>query len=198
MSTNIPRDRRNKGGVRKPRPDFRLFKELTEDQQALVAGWLQKESYDQVAKRIHDQFGITISESSLGSFWQRICSARLTERLAEAANQANQFTEALATNPADWDSAIIGQIKQKVFEMGATDKLTAKEITSLLSTYTALLQGNFKAAELRLQREKFEFDAAKKCLEKLPQLKAIAADSGLDKEAKLRAVREKLFGPLPT
>ncbi len=51
--------------------------------------------------------------------------------------------------------------------------------------------------ELQLQKDKFEFNAARACLTHLPSLRTIAADTSLDQNAKLQAIRAKLFGQLP-
>jgi hypothetical protein len=48
-----------------------------------------------------------------------------------------------------------------------------------------------------LDRDRFEFDAAKACLARLPELKAVASDKGLSEVEKVRQIRLKLFGELP-
>lgn len=51
-----------------------------------------------------------------------------------------------------------------------------------------------KDNQLKLAREKFEFDAAKKAMELAAEIKGIAADDGLDDDEKIQKVREALFG----
>lgn len=51
-----------------------------------------------------------------------------------------------------------------------------------------------KDDQLRLAREKFEFDAAKKAMALAAEIKGIAADDGLDDDEKIQKVREALFG----
>ena len=51
-----------------------------------------------------------------------------------------------------------------------------------------------KEEELKLAREKFEFDAAKKAMELAAEIKTIAADDALDDDEKIQKVREALFG----
>lgn len=51
-----------------------------------------------------------------------------------------------------------------------------------------------KEKELSLARDRFEFDAAKACLQALPSLKRIAGDKALDMTDKIDAVRATLFG----
>lgn len=54
-----------------------------------------------------------------------------------------------------------------------------------------------KDEQLRLAREKFEYDAAKKAMEKAALIKGIQADTSLDDDAKILKVREALFGEVP-
>ena len=51
-----------------------------------------------------------------------------------------------------------------------------------------------KEDQLRLAREKFEFDAAKKAMELAAEIKSVAADDSLDDDEKIAKVREALFG----
>jgi len=69
---------------------------------------------------------------------------------------------------------------------------------------TAALRALLKRADQKLNREvlsldrdKFEFDAAKACLTHLPFLKQISAHKGLSEEEKIQAVRKKLWGVPP-
>jgi hypothetical protein len=54
-----------------------------------------------------------------------------------------------------------------------------------------------KEEALKLARDKFEFDAAKKAIEKTSRIKEIMADGSLDDDAKILAVRQELFGEVP-
>ena len=51
-----------------------------------------------------------------------------------------------------------------------------------------------KEEQLRLDREKFEYNAAKKAMEFAAEIKTVAADDGLDDDEKIQKVREALFG----
>ena len=51
-----------------------------------------------------------------------------------------------------------------------------------------------KDEQLRLAREKFEFDAAKRAMELAAEIKTVAADDSLDDDEKIQKVREALFG----
>ena len=51
-----------------------------------------------------------------------------------------------------------------------------------------------KDEQLKLAREKFEFDAAKKAMELAAEIKDVAGDDSLDDDEKIAKVREALFG----
>ena len=51
-----------------------------------------------------------------------------------------------------------------------------------------------KDAQLKLAREKFEFDAAKAAMAKAAEIKSISADDALTADEKIARVREALFG----
>lgn len=51
-----------------------------------------------------------------------------------------------------------------------------------------------KDEQLKLAREKFEFDAAKKAMELAAEIKTVASDDSLNDDEKIAKVREALFG----
>ena len=51
-----------------------------------------------------------------------------------------------------------------------------------------------KDEQLKLAREKFEFDAAKKAMELAAEIKDVAGDDSLDDDEKIKMVRKALFG----
>jgi hypothetical protein len=56
---------------------------------------------------------------------------------------------------------------------------------------------NLKAQAQTLERDKFEFDATRAALAKLPELKAIAANKSLSEDERLEQARLALFGSAP-
>ena len=85
------------------------------------------------------------------------------------------------------------------------DDAVMKVLADAAAKYAAIDQGERKIAlelarqktseeQLRLAREKFEFDAAKAAMEKAAQIRAISADESLSADAKIAAVRTALFG----
>lgn len=92
-------------------------------------------------------------------------------------------TEAALNTDAKTASALIQSA------MAIKDRLQKQKDLDL----KAKAQG-VKEEELRLAREKFEFDAAKKAMEFAAEIKGIASDDALDDDEKIQKVREALFG----
>lgn len=64
-------------------------------------------------------------------------------------------------------------------------------------SFVSLLRSQKDREALRLEREKFEFDAAKAALAKLPELLALTRDTSLSDDDRLEQARLKLFGSTP-
>ena len=85
----------------------------------------------------------------------------------------------------DWDKAklimeLVHGIEDAAFKQAEIDLKSRAQKT--------------KDDQLRLAREKFEFDAAKKAMELAAEIKSVAADDSLDDDEKIAKVREALFG----
>lgn len=57
--------------------------------------------------------------------------------------------------------------------------------------------GQLKQEDLQLQKQRFEFSASKAALEHARELRAIASDRSMNEDAKIEAVRLRLFGKAP-
>lgn len=68
------------------------------------------------------------------------------------------------------------------------------DATALIKSAVSLRESGTKLEAMKLNREKFEFDAAKSAMAQLPRLQAIMGNSGLDDDQKIAAVRFELFG----
>jgi hypothetical protein len=80
--------------MRKIRSDAVLLN-LSEDRQVQIAEWLSKHPYDQVKKFIKTEFGLTVSRTSIGCFWQKVCQAALIARYARIAERLGIFSEVI-------------------------------------------------------------------------------------------------------
>lgn len=92
------------------------------------------------------------------------------------------------------DTLTKDQIREKV--LSASYARTLAEGNFKLGLATAKV--DLKEKELTLDRDKFQFDATKAALAKLPELKAIAANKNLSEDEKLEQARLALFGSAPS
>jgi hypothetical protein len=60
-----------------------------------------------------------------------------------------------------------------------------------------VMAADLKDKVTTLDRDRFEFDAARACLARLPELKAISTQKGLSENDKVQQIRLKLFGVVP-
>jgi hypothetical protein len=124
---------------------------------------------------------------------------RLLGQIASGARQVKEIEGQFKTSPPPEVETIIKL--QRVLIMQLSTQATANpELIGLVAKLTKPSMEYAKLLEKRADRdfaiEKFQFDAAKACLEKLPELRAIAS-GGLSKNEKVQEVRLKLFGILP-
>lgn len=126
----------------------------------------------------------------------------------EQSIQAREEIGALANTTAT-DTALIDAYKSMAADLALQGN--AKSAVSL--TVMAMEIGNAqrkqveldlkaraqqtKDAALRLARDKFEYDAARKAMEQAALIKGIQSDTSLDDDAKILKVREALFGEVP-
>lgn len=185
--------------MKKPRNDSPLDR-LPENQLLALEEWLFEEqlTYDQALERLHLDFNVRSSRSALGRFYKRVNKQRVLEGIGASTNTAAQVEEKFKQNPADMYAALLKRVGQIAFDQSIELKEHDPEV---IYNFTKLLiagrKEELRAQAIALQRDRFEFDAAKACLKKLPELRAIAQDNKLDQDAKLKQIRLKLFGTLP-
>ncbi len=173
--------------MRKARSDSAL-KVLPDKKQEAIIVYMHDHSLDETVAYCSDTLGVKTSRSRVSEFfsWWHV-----TKSLTQARDFADQLRNDLKTMPnVNLDDDAVMRIGQKAFELQAVKTRDAK-------LFIGLRKLNQSERVLKLEKDKFEFDAAKACLKALPALKAIATDKGLDENERLNAVREKLFGDLP-
>ena len=201
--------------MRKTRSDAKLLN-LPEEQQAQLAEWLLDGMPYHIAKiKAQADFGVSVGLAAFSGFYQEVCVPQLLVRRTRARETADQIGEDLASRPGNFDAATVDAIKQKAFELAISPQSNPKDVKALFvllqkqrqqeldlqdaETARAFKDRELSAREdaLALEREKFEFDAAKKVLEALPQVKQIAADPKLSDRDRITEIRRALWGSLP-
>jgi len=133
-------------------------------------------------------------------------SAHRVEESITAKREVGTMAQAAGINSQELISAYITMGADLAMRTGCADD--AKKFTGMAMDLSAAQAKMFelelkkkaqetKDAQLRLAREKFEYDAAKKAMEKAALIKGIQADTTLDDDAKILKVREALFGEVP-
>lgn len=174
--------------------------QMPKHQQDALEDWLFEEGIDYAAamERLHMDFGIKTSKSSLGRFYKRVEKRRTLDKITEAAKVAQNVQERFEAEKTDLYPVILKMVGQIAFEQSVNGKQMDPEI---VYNFTKLLiagrKEELRAEMITLQKQRFEFDAAKACLKKLPELKEIAADNALNQDEKIAAVRNVLWGEAP-
>jgi hypothetical protein len=165
-------------------------------------------SYKQAQKWL-EGYGIKASVNALQGFFHS-----MDMRLRYASLQSAQIAETAKTElPADIEQATKDRIAQHKFELSMLNLSEQHKLQLIqIEQNEEGMKGNFalkKAAldlrqkaedrlvkKAKLEREKFEFDAAKAALARAAELKSISASKLTDVE-KIDAARRALFGALP-
>lgn len=187
--------------MKKPQSTAKLLN-LEEGQQAQIAemlldGMPYHKVREIIAKSPPEGFGVSVALSAFTQFWQEICVPLHLVRRQRAVSTAKEIAADARTRPGEFDTATIDALQTKALELALSPRANPKDVKALYMLVIKAKEQGLKAESLKLDREKFEFDAAEACLKKLPELKAIAGDSKLDQDAKLKQIRLKLFGVLP-
>jgi hypothetical protein len=133
------------------------------------------------------------SRNSMYEWYDDLESKEAAHRVKQAVDARKEIGELAET--AALDAELVSAYKS----MGAKAALLGNKAEAVALTKMALgLAGQqVESEKVRLQRDRFEFDAAKKAMEKAALIKGIMADSSMDDDAKILKVRQALFGEVP-
>jgi hypothetical protein len=152
------------------------------------------------------EFGVDApSRTAFYAWLGRMRAEESAHRLEQAATAAAEAAALAKTKTSD--EAQIAAYKAMATEL-ALRTGSAKEAEKFINMAGALADKRLKAAELKLKaraqetkdeqlklaREKFEFDAAKAAMDKATEIKSISADDSLAADEKIAKVRAALFG----
>lgn len=170
---------------KKPRADSAL-KTLPPDRQTAVAEYLRDHTLAETRAWLAAD-GLKTSITALSEFlsWFTL-QAQLQ---ANASTIDTVMTELAAKNP-DWTPEQIQTAGQSFFTALALQQQDPKgwHLTQQIA---------LKREQLSLDKNKFEFDATRAAMAKLPELKAIATNKALSDDEKLEQARLALFGSAP-
>lgn len=169
---------------------------LPEEQQAQLVEWLLSGmQYHQAKELLEKEFGVSFrSLSVFQPFWEQVCVPAILVRRSRAVKTAEEVATAAKARPGQLDSATIDALKQKAFELAISPGADPDAVKSVFSLVLKARDQDLDAQKLKLDWEKFSFDAAKRAMEEAAKIKTIATDSKLDSDGKIAAVRQLLFG----
>ena len=184
--------------MKKPRANAILLN-LPEEQQAKLAEWLLNGMpYHEAKVCVAKEFGVEVkSLDTFSQFWQHVCGPALLARRARAVQTAESVASEASRTPGRFDAATIDALKQKAFEQAMSPQSDPRAVKAIFSLVLKARDQDLSQQQLSLDREKFEFDAATKCLAQLPLLKTIAQNTKLTQAEKIDSIRQRLFGVLP-
>lgn len=182
-----------------------ILLKLPEAQQAQLAEWLldgmpYHKAREMCAAPVEaGGFGVSFSSLSVFKpFWEEVCVPALLARRHRAVNTAEAVAEDMVARRGErLDQATIAALKQKAFELAISPGQDPEAVKAVFSLVLKARDQDLDAEQLKLQRDRFEFDAARKAMEEAAKIKTIQGDRTLDSDQKIQAVRQLLFGVMP-
>jgi len=167
---------------------------LTPEQKEKLIEWLfeEKLSYQQTLERVQAEFGITASRSSVASYYQTLTRERLREDLCEAQKTAAE-AQAAEVSLSTLRSAALKMIGKKLIDC-SLEPGTVKELYGLTNLMLQSGQQEIQRQWLALARERFEFKASTAVLKALPLANEMKAEENAREDARMNAIKQKLFG----
>ncbi len=177
-----------------------VFHSLPTEQRETIKHWLFEDNlaYAEVMKRCKREFQARVGKRSLIEFFRQTQQQRNIAQILAGSDQANEVVKKLADNPVDTYRAIMNLTGQLAFN-AATQAVTGgpSDLDPLRRSIELFLEtrkDDREAQRLLLEREKWELDVARLCFEHQTELQAITADKSMDEDARLQAIRRRLFG----
>jgi hypothetical protein len=180
-----------------------VLKNLPEERQLEIFELLKEKSLAAARQHLRED-GIRVSLQTLSEFYSWYA---LRMSLREAESDTENLLELIKQDAPELPEERLAAIGNALFNLRAIKSQDPKMFLAFQTARHNAEMDRLKFEQkereiaqrekgLQLEREKFEFDAAKACLEKLPELKVIAA-SDVDENTKIEQIRLRLFGQLP-
>jgi hypothetical protein len=199
--------------LRKPVPQPQLDR-MPEKQRETLLKWLTEDAltYDEARKKLRTEFGVRVSPTTITVFWQRYCVPRLLRRSHEAAMGLAGDIKDLG---AHWTDSSRALVRQKFFDVLTAPLPDPVQLRTFATMVATVERGERERERLELQRRrntsqerlryrtlalskwKFEMKAAELAIQYARDIKTISTDRALDAQAKLEAVRQRMFGNAP-
>lgn len=173
--------------MKKPREDSKLDGLPDEQKQKLIEWMLRNQGYHTIIALLKKEFGVDTGLRALSKFHDRWIKPILKENIRNSAKMAEAIEAEMQKNPDLFDAATIKNLKRAAFDLSCDANFDPAAMKNLLDPL-------LKRDALNLDRQKFQFDAAKAALEKADELAKIRGDVTLDETGRINAARAQLFG----
>jgi hypothetical protein len=171
------------------------------EHRATLEGWLfdTNMKYTTVVEECKKQFKVKLHRGVLSRYYQKRMHERAIEKIVRSAQDGQEVKEALRKNPLETFNDVIDLIGRMVFEFSLKARASEElpDLGPLRTMMELLMKMREEAREegkYALERERWEFDVARICHAHFGELQAIAEDASLDDDAKLEAIRLRIFG----
>jgi Protein of unknown function (DUF3486) len=186
------------------KPDCRssIFK-LTPEGRETLDRWLFEENlgYREIERRSLETLGARIRYRTLVRYYRVRLRARTLERIAHSAQCANAVMKKFEDHPTDTFRLLLKMAGQIAFEkaIDAENGFDTKTIAEFIKILISARKVDLESEKFKLERDKWEFDAARACHQHQAEIQAVIQDDYLDEDAQVLAIRRHLFGTnLPT
>lgn len=163
-----------------------------------IETWLfdENRSYNTVIRNCREKWNASLNIQNLSKYYHKRLRERALRRIGNSACLANDLIAEFKKFPAETYDVLIKLVGQIAFDSalksdGGLDAGTIKDFTRLL---IAARKEDREARQLTFTREKWEFDAARACRAHYAEIRAVTEDISLEEEAKIAAIRRRLFG----
>src|SRR5260370_22415925 len=184
----------------KCRPDDKLGN-LPKNQADELEEWLFDAdpilTLGQAVKRINEEFKVSVSKPTVRRWYDKTEQRRTIASIADSMKDSNEVLAQFEKHPHDTYKAVLFLLGKYAFELARKEGRKDPTLIDLTKLIITAKREERAVAQLKLARDKFQFDGARSALREADWLKEIHANTALDDEAKLQAVRLKLFGPSP-
>ena len=181
----------------KCRPDDKLGN-LSKAQAGELEEWLfdadPRLSLGQAVKRIKEVFQVDVSKPTVQRWHDKTEQRRFIASIADSMKNSNEVLAQFEKHPHDTYKAVLFLLGKFAFDLAKKEGAKGPNLIDLTKLMIIAKKEERAVAQLKLALDKFHFDGARSALREADWLKEIRANTALDDEAKLQAVRLKLFG----
>ncbi|HSI84242.1 MAG: hypothetical protein ACAI35_04410 [Candidatus Methylacidiphilales bacterium] len=178
----------------KPRSDSRLLNLPADQESLLIDQLIAGMGYIDAQAMMRARFQIEVSIPAYATFWKRKCIPVIDARAVSASQTSQAHNAALEANRADWDTILMAKVKERAFRMAMDPGADPEALDYVVGLVLKARDQELKQEQLKLTRDKFEFDAAAAALKEVEKLKFISQNQSLNERQKMDAVRLVLFG----